>query len=142
MCPADLEHGLFWSLKQYIELVEALPTEYPAELDKSGLTTQDLRVWLAAKRDELSLAEIARREYAPYWNEDQSRKENQKALSVVRRAVDRVEKFLNRDGDEFVYCRRRQQDYPETLVIPSAYEVTRQPKRRSKVLKGRLRKRK
>jgi|HubBroStandDraft_5_1064220.scaffolds.fasta_scaffold267254_2 hypothetical protein len=140
MCPADLEHGLFWNLKQYIELVEALPTQYPVELEKSGLTLQDLRVWLAAKRDNLSLAEIARREYAPFWDEDQSRKENQKALSVVRRAVSRVEKFLNRDGDEFVYPRRKLQDHPETLAICSAYEVTEQPKPRSKVPKRRLRK--
>jgi hypothetical protein len=140
MCPAELEHGLFWTPEQYIELVEVLPTQYPGELDRSGLTRQDLRVWLAAKRDELSLAEIARREYAPYWNEEQSRKENQNALSVVRRAVDRVERFLNRDGDEFVYSSRKQQDNLEQFVISSAYEVTRQPKRRGRVQKRRPRK--
>jgi hypothetical protein len=127
MSHLHLDHGLFWTLDHYIAFVEALPGEWPGALDKSGLTAQDLRIWLADKRDGLSLADIARREYPRYWKEGKGRKHNQAPLSLVRRAIDRVERFLNRDGDEFVYSKRSRGIQLETPVFFPSYELASLP---------------
>jgi hypothetical protein len=120
MLQRELEHGLLWTLEHYIGLADALLAETPEALCQCGLTAQDLRIWLMEKRDELSLADVARNEYPLYWQPG-GRKHNQPVLSAVRRARDRVERFFNRGGDEFRYPKRRKGKL-EMPVFFSSYE--------------------
>lgn len=122
MSPSELEHGLFFTLGHYIALVETFPKGHVAKFEESGLTELDLRIWLAEKRDGMSHAEIGRREYPRRWK-GKSRKQNQGLLSLVRRAIDRVERFLNRDGDEFVYPKCHKEKVSGMPIFSPSYEL-------------------
>jgi hypothetical protein len=58
------------------------------------LTALDCRIWLAYKRDKKSYADIARAEYPHHWDASEGKRGNQKILSLVRRTVGRVERYL------------------------------------------------
>lgn len=58
------------------------------------LTPIDCRIWLANKREGKSHAEIARKAYQRLLNDGKGRRGNQKAISLVRRTVRRVEQYL------------------------------------------------
>jgi hypothetical protein len=77
---------------------------------------QDLRVWLARERDNKKYPEIARVEFQVEWRRNQGRKKNQGAISLVRRRLARVEKFLNRkSGGEFGWTKRQRGELKANL---------------------------
>jgi hypothetical protein len=67
------------------------------------LSEMDLRIWLASVRDKQSLSDIARAMYPRFWDKSKGKRGNQRAISLVRNAIGRVERFLNRDGEDFRY---------------------------------------
>ncbi len=89
----------------------------PSEKPDHPLSESDLRIWLAKERDRKSLTTIARAVYPRAWNKSVGKRGNQLAISRVRNAVIRVEKFLNRDGDRFVYPRSWQRAIDRALEI-------------------------
>ena len=58
-------------------------------------TPLDCRIWLSHRRDAKSYADIARAEYPRHWEKGKGKRGNQKIISLVRRAVNRVEQYFN-----------------------------------------------
>lgn len=89
--------SLPWPLDDYIRWIEWRLRELERGIANGcPCSAQDLRIWLTRERDKKSLAEIARLEYRHYWLDGKEKRRNQAAISVVRRAVERVERYLNR----------------------------------------------
>ena len=94
-----------WSDGDYIQFCETRLLDSETELKEwgYGFGHQDLDIWLSSQRDKKSWAEIARAKFPRFWNPDTGRDANHRAISLVRRAFDRVNKFLNQGGHGFVY---------------------------------------
>jgi hypothetical protein len=82
-----LEDEIRWIEWRLRELERGDPCTAP-------LTAFDCRVWLAHKRDGKSYGGTARSEYPGYWKKGNGKRGNQKIISLVRRTVDRVERYL------------------------------------------------
>ena len=67
-------------------------------------TKRHCLVWLAHHKEDQSWLEIARK-FAPGWCEGKGKRarENQTKITQIRRAHDRVERHLNRSGDNLVF---------------------------------------
>ena len=84
-----------WPREDYIRWIEWRLRELErGKPCTAPLTAQDCRIWLAHERDKKSLAEIARAEYPRYWDVSRGKRGNQQVISLVRRTVERVEKYL------------------------------------------------
>ena len=85
-----------------------------SELPDHPLSELDLRIWLAHQDGE-SLSEIGRKQYPRQWKKGKGKRDNQTAISRIRRAIERVEKFLNRGKRGFAYPKKWQDQLNEVL---------------------------
>lgn len=92
---------------------EGLPPERPDH----PLSELDLNIWLAKIRDKKSLTEIAQEKYPKAWKKGKGKRENQLAISRIRNSINRVEKFLNREGKEFKYPKKWKSEINEGLRL-------------------------
>jgi hypothetical protein len=102
----DLVNWVEWRLRHFEVDRENAKKGFGIEGPDHPLSERDLRIWLAYERDDRSLTEIARKQFARYWKTGKGKRDNQRAVSLVRNAIARVEKFLNRNGKEFNYPKK------------------------------------
>lgn len=113
---------MHWTLsdEKCIHCIEARIREIEEGADGNvyPFTRKDCLVWLARHKDGQSWAEIARK-FGPRWVQAKGKRarENQSKISWTRRAHDRVERHLNRSGDDFEFCKNaRETDLLELIL--------------------------
>jgi hypothetical protein len=97
-----------WSEEDRIRCVEQRLREFIAEeeqgIPRSGglwpLSKQDVRIWLACRKEKKSEQEIARQQYQGFGYKGSGKRKNQAGISFVRRAIDRVDEFFHLKGDD------------------------------------------
>jgi hypothetical protein len=103
----DLIRWVQWRVRAFEVSRENKSKGWGNEPPDHPLSEQDLRIWLSKFSDGMSLTEIARNKYSRFWQKAEGKSgKNQGPISLVRRAIDRVERFLNRNGDDFVYPKK------------------------------------
>lgn len=113
----DLIRWVEWRVRGFEVAREKQKKGYPSEEPDHPLSELDLRIWLTKVRDGKSLTEIAKKEYPKAWKKNTGKRGNQLAISRVRNAIDRVEKFLNRGGKGFKYPKSWQKAIDSALAI-------------------------
>ncbi len=111
----DLINWVEWRVRAFEVARENLARGFGAEPPDHPLTERDLKLWLSKERDGQSLTQIARNEFAPYWKTNTGKRGNQRSISLVRNAVSRVDRFLNRGRVGFKYPKDWERQLDEHL---------------------------
>jgi hypothetical protein len=111
----DLICWVEWRVRAFEVSRENEKKGWAHEQPDHPLSELDMRMWLTHVRDKRSLAQIAFEQYPREWNESKGKRGNQRTISRVRRAVGRVEAFLNRSGSDFAYPKAWRQQLAWTL---------------------------
>jgi hypothetical protein len=82
-----------WTVKDQILWIESLPPGEPYTP-----TPWERDIWLAHYRYRQSYSEIARQHYPSYWNLGLGKRQNQRGISLVRRVIDGVDRYLAEVG--------------------------------------------
>lgn len=103
----DLIRWVQWRVRALEVSRENKTRGWGGEPPDHPLSEQDLRIWLSKICDGKSLTEVARDNYSRFWKRTEGKRgKNQGPISLVRRAIERVERFLNRSGEGFAYPRK------------------------------------
>lgn len=97
----DLISWVEWHVQAFEAARERAAKGHELDEPEHPLAELDMRIWLASKRDKKSLSVIAKQEYPKAWKQETGRRGNQRAISRIRHAIERVENFLNRGKPDF-----------------------------------------
>jgi hypothetical protein len=84
------------------------------------LSEMDLRIWLATVKrggKRKSLTDLAKEMHPRIWKKGTGKRGNQRAISLIRNSIRRVEKFLNRKGEGFAFPKAWQRDIARAKEI-------------------------
>lgn len=111
----DLVNWVRWRIRAFEVARDYRKRETASDPPDHPLSEMDLKIWLASHQDRKSLTTIAREIYSREWKKTKGKRGNQSGVSRVRRAIGRVEKYLNRGQPDFYRTKKQQAAFDEIV---------------------------